>query len=105
MDTAIFEREASEHIKNMDKGLDIDEEKQSCSIMHGDTARAIKWLIRQIESIMKFVCTIKGDKGHRILKLGWLEIPVERGFTFRDVIAFLGFLALVYLVLAKEGVV
>jgi len=104
-DIGTFKRDAGDHIKNLQRGLDTDTEDRLCSKLHGDTARALIWLIRQFESIVRKILSVTGDKGHKVLKgpMG-IEIPLERGFTFRDVMSLLCAVALLYLVLKKEGV-
>lgn len=105
-DVAIFEREASEHIRSMDKGLDIEPDQQSCAHLHGDTARAIKWIIRQLEPLISKASLVKSDKGHRTVCLPFgIKVPVERGFTFRDIVALLILCAVIYAIFIKEGVV
>ena len=78
-----FKREAGEHITNMQGGLHVDDSKQNCNFLHGDTARAIIWLIRRVEELFS---SPKEDKGVRVVKFWGIEVPLERGLSFRDLI-------------------
>ena len=104
-DIKMLEREAGEHIDNLNAGLHVADENMTCKKLHGDTVRALKWVIRTLESLAKQIFQTRGSGEHRMLKAFGCEIPIERGLTFRDLIILCLFLAVLYVHLHDRGVI
>jgi len=94
-------REASEHISNMASSLHLDTEKQICSKLHGDAARAIIWCIRKIEELF---CTGSAEKPCKVVKFWGIELPLERGLSFRDLVILIVMGYFIYVHVLSAGV-
>lgn len=97
----IINREAGEHIDNMQLGLHADDANQVCAKLHGDVARAMIWAIRKIEELFHTTIFVKS---HITAKFWGIELPLERGLSFRDLIILL-ILGYVIYVHFKYGII
>jgi len=105
MDQEVTSREVGEHIDNIKLGLRVDDDDMVCSKLHGNLARATIWLLRKIEEIIKYILSNGPQKGHMVLKLGSLEIPLQRGMTPRDIGFLVGLGYFIYVSLQYKGIV
>jgi len=96
-----FAREAGEHIDNISLGLHLADEDQTCKKLHGDLGRAVIWVIRKVEAICK--ASIHSGEA-KTAKFWGVEIPLERGLSFRDLIILIVLGYFIYVHLVSKGI-